>query len=65
MSEGLRVERDGAVTTVVLDRPGRLNALSYDLIRGLARTLEELRGDPAQRVVLLTGAGRASARAPT
>jgi enoyl-CoA hydratase len=59
LSEGLRVERDGAVTTVVLDRPGRLNALSYDLIRSLARTLEELRGDPAQRVVLLTGAGRA------
>ncbi|HEY2286449.1 MAG TPA: enoyl-CoA hydratase-related protein [Streptosporangiaceae bacterium] len=57
MSEGLRVERDGAVTTVVLDRPGRLNALSYDLIRGLARTLEELRGDPAQRVVLLTAPG--------
>ena len=59
MNDGLRVERDGAVTTVVLDRPERLNALSYDLIRGLARTLEELRGDPAQRVVLLTGAGRA------
>lgn len=59
MSEGLRVERDGPVTTVVLDRPERLNALSYEVIRGLTRTLEELRGDPGQRVVLLTGAGRA------
>jgi enoyl-CoA hydratase len=59
MSEGLRVERDGPVTTVVLDRPERLNALSYDVIRGLTRTLEELRGDLNQRVVLLTGAGRA------
>lgn len=59
MSEGLRVERDGPVTTVTLDRPERLNALSYAVIRGLARILEELRGDPAQRVVLLTGAGRA------
>ncbi len=62
MSEGLRVERDGAVTTVVLDRPERLNALSYEVIRGLTRTLEELRGDPTQRVVLLTGAGRPFAR---
>ena len=59
MSEGLRVERDGPVTTVVLDRPERLNALSYEVIRGLARVLEELRGDLAQRVVVLTGAGRA------
>ncbi len=58
MSEGLRVERDGPVTTVVLDRPERLNALSYEVIRGLARVLEELRGDLAQRVVVLTGAGR-------
>ena len=59
MNGGLRVERDGPVTTVALDRPERLNALSYEVIRGLARTLEELRSDPAQRVVLLTGTGRA------
>jgi enoyl-CoA hydratase len=59
MSGGLRIERDGPVTTVTLDRPERLNALSYEVIRGLSRTVEELRGDPAQRVVLLTGAGRA------
>lgn len=59
MSDGLRVERDGPVTTVVLDRPERLNALSYSVIRGLRATLDELREDLAQRVVVLTGAGRA------
>lgn len=59
MNGGLHVDRDGPVTTVALDRPERLNALSYEVIRGLARTLEELRSDPAQRVVLLTGTGRA------
>jgi len=59
MSDGLRVERDGAVTTVVLDRPERLNALSYAVIRALRAALAELRDDPAQRVVVLTGAGRA------
>lgn len=59
MIDGLRVERDGPVTTLVLDRPERLNALNYEVIRGLTRVLEELRGDPAQRVVLLTGTGRA------
>jgi enoyl-CoA hydratase len=59
MSDGLRVERDGPVTTVTLDRPERLNALSYSVIRGLQATLDELREDLAQRVVLLTGAGRA------
>jgi len=59
MTDGLRVERDGPVTTVVLDRPERLNALSYSVIRGLRATLDELREDPAQRVVVLAGAGRA------
>lgn len=58
-TDGLRVERDGPVTTVVLDRPERLNPLSYRVIRGLRALLEDLRRDTAQRVVLLTGAGRA------
>ncbi|MDN5913920.1 MAG: enoyl-CoA hydratase-related protein [Pseudonocardia sp.] len=59
ITAGLRVERDGPVTTVVLDRPERLNPLSYEVIRGLRALLEELRRDTAQRVVLLTGSGRA------
>lgn len=56
---GLRVEHDGPLTTIVLDRPGRLNPLSYDVIRALRTLIEDLRRDTAQRVVLLTGAGRA------
>lgn len=59
MSDGLRVERNDGVTTLVLNRPQRLNALNYATIRALARVLDELRTDTTQRVVVLTGAGRA------
>lgn len=53
---GLQVERRGSVTHVQLDRPERRNALSYDVIRGMCATFDELRTNPAQRVVILSGA---------
>jgi len=61
-SEGpptVRIERDGAVATVTLDRPEKLNALSPREHRALQRILAELREDFETRVVILTGAGRA------
>lgn len=54
----VHAERDGAVLTITLDRPGRLNALTAET---RAELLDALRsaGDFAVRAVVLAGAGRA------
>ena len=54
-----RVERDGAVATVTLDRPDALNAQTRASRRALMRDLRALSADAAVRCVVLTGAGRA------
>lgn len=55
----VRVERDGPVVTLVLDRPEVLNALDHAMVVELTGLLEQLRADRSCRVVVLTGAGRA------
>ncbi len=56
------VERTGAVATVTIDRPDKLNALNARVVAGLARAFGELAAsteeDPV-RVVILTGSGKA------
>jgi 2-(1,2-epoxy-1,2-dihydrophenyl)acetyl-CoA isomerase len=54
-----RVERDGGIATVTLDRPDALNAQTRASRRALARDLRALSADAAVRCVVLTGAGRA------
>ena len=54
----IAVEHDGAVTTVTLDRPERLNALDLEHVVALRDTLRALADDATVRVVVLTGAGR-------
>ncbi|MEQ8486981.1 MAG: enoyl-CoA hydratase [Pseudomonadales bacterium] len=53
------IERDGAVTTVTLNRPEALNALSSALRRRIVEVFTALRDDDATEVIVLTGAGRA------
>ena len=55
----VRAERDGPVVTLTLDRPDRRNALDPTLLTSLAEALDDLSGDDAVRVVVLTGAGSA------
>lgn len=55
----LRVESDGPVRTVVIDRPDELNAVNAPLHRALAVVWRQLAADREARVVVLTGAGRA------
>src|SRR5690554_4272852 len=50
---------DGHVATITLNRPGRMNAISVPMLQQLAERFEQADLDPAVRVVLLTGAGRA------
>ncbi len=59
MTDGLRVEADGPVATLTLDRPEALNALTIPLKNALRAALERIAGDRAIRAVILTGAGRA------
>ena len=54
-----RVERDGAVATVTLDRPDALNALTRASRLALLPDLRALAADESVRCVVLTGAGRA------
>jgi len=53
----VEVSRDGAVETITLNRPDKLNAFSRALHGELHEALEEAR-DPAVRAVVITGAGR-------
>jgi enoyl-CoA hydratase len=46
------------VTVLRLDRPARLNALTFELAADLHDALDRVAADPACKVVVLTGAGR-------
>ena len=46
------------IVVLTLNRPQRLNAMNYDLVRGLYDALDELEADRSCRVIVLTGAGR-------
>lgn len=59
MTDGLRVEIDGPVATLTLDRPESLNALTVPVKVALREALETIAADRAVRAVILTGAGRA------
>jgi enoyl-CoA hydratase/carnithine racemase len=52
-------EVDGPVARITLNRPDKLNALSYALVDALSETLAHAARDEAVRVVVLRGAGRA------
>jgi 2-(1,2-epoxy-1,2-dihydrophenyl)acetyl-CoA isomerase len=53
----IEVGRDGAVQTITLNRPDKLNAFTRDVHEELQAALEGAR-DPAVRAVVITGAGR-------
>src|SRR3954463_16494141 len=55
----ITVRREGAATTIVLDRPEALNAWTRRLGEELLAALREAATDDAVRAVRLTGAGRA------
>ncbi len=55
-----RMERDdeGGVVTLTLDRPDRLNALTFQVYDELRHTFHALSDDASARVVVLTGSGK-------
>lgn len=57
MSDVLLVTHEGAVCTLTLNRPDKLNALNAELIAALDKALDALHGNADVRCVILTGAG--------
>ncbi len=51
--------REGAIVTLAMNRPDRLNALNFDLATALEEATTRIAADPAIHVVILTGVGRA------
>ncbi len=57
--ENLTIERAGAVATLWLDRPEKLNALHRALWSSIPAAVAELDADPEVRVIVLAGRGKA------
>lgn len=53
----IRIERQGAVLEILIDRPERRNALTDAMYRDIERALREADADPACAAVVLHGAG--------
>jgi enoyl-CoA hydratase/carnithine racemase len=57
MSDLVYTERDGAVAIVVLNNPGKLNAMSFAMWMRLGEIMRELDADESLRCIVLRGAG--------
>jgi len=62
--EHIRLEMDGGVATLTLNRPERLNSFVEAMHVELRAALDRLRGDCAVRALILTGAGRGFCAGP-
>jgi enoyl-CoA hydratase/carnithine racemase len=58
VTDELRYEKDGAIATLTLNRPERLNAITGPMLAALSDALVDADADPAVRVIVLTGAGK-------
>jgi enoyl-CoA hydratase len=57
MTEGILVERAGALARVTLNQPARLNAVNNAMWQRLGEVFDELDADQSLRCVVLAGAG--------
>jgi enoyl-CoA hydratase/carnithine racemase len=56
--ETIRIERDGGVAHLQLNRPERINALGKAMLLEINAALDALEGDAEVRAIVLSGAGR-------
>ena len=54
-----QADEDSSVATIVLNRPERLNALTFEVYAELRDTFRALDTEPGVRAIVITGAGRA------
>jgi enoyl-CoA hydratase len=57
MNEHILVERDGAIATVILNRPEKLNALTRPMWKRLGEVFVALSADDGVRCIVIRGAG--------
>ena len=57
--EGLLFTLDAGVATVTLNRPEKLNAITWEMVAGLTGFVNECAFDDAVRAIVITGSGRA------
>lgn len=57
--ETVSLELDGAVARLVLNRPEKLNAYNIQMAYEIRQACDEVERDPASRVLIVKGAGRA------
>lgn len=55
---GVKTTKDGAIGLLTLSEPASLNAMTPDLLGGLAAAVGEMADDPGVRALVLTGEGR-------
>lgn len=53
------VEKNGAVASIILNRPSALNSMNKELVNELIESLHYVQNDATVRAVVLTGAGKA------
>ena len=56
---GYQLDEKTSVATITLNRPERLNALTFDVYKQLRDTFQKLDTEPGVRAIIITGAGRA------
>jgi enoyl-CoA hydratase/carnithine racemase len=54
----LLYEKEGQVARIILNRPERLNAITFEMLEALTVALEDADRDRGVRAIVLTGAGR-------
>ena len=55
----IRVDIEGAIAILTIERPDKLNALDLDTLKALSRALDDIETDASIRVLILTGSGKA------
>jgi enoyl-CoA hydratase/carnithine racemase len=58
VTDDLRYAKEGAIATLTLNRPDRLNAITGPMLAALSDALVDADADPAVRVIVITGAGK-------
>jgi enoyl-CoA hydratase len=54
-----RLDRDGPIATLTIDRPEKLNAMTGEMSRDFLHLIKQISDEEEIRAVILTGAGRA------
>src|SRR5690606_449028 len=55
----IRSEHEGAIATITLSRPDKLNAMTVAMTQAILAALDRAEADDSVRAVIVTGSGRA------